>query len=528
MTILKKNIFVLMGTLITLVLASCGNASENDWPTDGSVKFFYENKEITPTYGEKNNVETYDYDSLKVHNTTNTLRDDFAYGVDASMVYEVEKHGGVYYNEDGKEQDVFQIMRNDGVNFVRFRVWNNPSSTTGAAYGGGNNTCDVDLEMAKRAKAANLNVMLDFHYSDFWADPSKQFLPKEWKEYGTDELYNAITTFTKETMQKFKDNGVTVDAVQIGNEINNGLMFPFGKLNTSSDASLEKISTILQTGITAAKAVFPHCYSIIHLAEGGQKETFEKFFTKLEENEVDYDIIGASYYPYWHGTLDNLQTNLDNITSITKKPVMIMETAWGFTTEENANASNIYDSTLEATGGYLTSVQAQATSLADICNVLSKVPNNLGLGVFYWEPAWLPVSGAGWATAAGQSYNAYGNDQYASNYSDGKASWSNQGLFSYTGKALPSLATYKHIQNKTNDEEEVATKVSRSEIDVVLNLALNQSLPTVFQVETNFDALRNYAVIWNEKDLTQLKQVEKNIVHGVVSGFNVIANVTCK
>ena len=92
MTILKKNIFVLMGTLITLVLASCGNASENDWPTDGSVKFFYENKEITPTYGEKNNVETYDYDSLKVHNTTNTLRDDFAYGVDASMVYEVEKH----------------------------------------------------------------------------------------------------------------------------------------------------------------------------------------------------------------------------------------------------------------------------------------------------------------------------------------------------------------------------------------------------------------------------------------------------
>ena len=150
--------------------------------------------------------------------------------------------------------------------------------------------------------------------------------------------------------------------------------------------------------------------------------------------------------------------------------------------------------------------------LSDIITKSKAIGDNC-LGVFYWEPAWLPVSGAGWATAAGQSYNAYGNDKYASNYSDGKASWSNQGLFSYTGKALPSLATYKHIQNKTNDEEEVATKVSRSEIDVVLNLALNQSLPTVFQVETNFDALRNYAVIWNEKDLTQLKQVEKNIVH---------------
>ncbi|MFA6755599.1 MAG: glycosyl hydrolase 53 family protein [Bacilli bacterium] len=528
--ILKKlNGFLFLPALL-LAMNSCGSNYEDSytWPTDGSVKFNYDTRELTNNYGDKSNVESYDYDNLLVKTPTNALREDFAYGVDASMVYSIYQNGGIYYNEDGKEQNIFEIMHNDGVNFIRFRVWNDPYDANGNSYGGGENSVANDLIMAKQAKEAKLNVMLDFHYSDFWADPDTQYIPKAWQDYGSTDLENAIGTFTSETLQTFKDAGVTVDAVQIGNEINNGLLFPYGKLNTSSSTSWDKMARLLSQGIDATKSVFPHCYTVIHLAEGGQKQTFETFFTEMDKRELDYDIIGASYYPYWHGTLDNLQTNLNNVTAITGKPVMIMETAWGFTTEQNDNCSNIYDSTLEEAGGYLTSVQAQATCISDICDVLSQVPNNMGLGIFYWDADWIPTTNAGWATKQGQSYNDYGDDDHASLYSDGLSSWSNQALFSYTGKALPSLATYKYIKEGGHSEEEVGKDVKSDTVEIILNLGNNETLPTTYQVITNYDALREYEIVWDEEEVKQLDRAGKYVVHGVVNGVSVTANVTCE
>lgn len=522
---------LLIGLFSIQALTGCGNKTSIDdfvRPEDGSVLFDYEDNDVQDVYGSKTNSETIDYSSLKVNTTAKTLRDDFAYGVDASMVYACEKNGGVYYNEDGKEQDIFQIMHNDGVNFIRLRIWADPEDASGNSYGGGENNLENDLAMAKRAQAADMNILLDFHYSDFWADPDTQYMPKAWQNYGKTDIENAITTYTTSTLQSFKDNGINVDAVQIGNEINNGFLFPYGKLSKSSSTSWDKMARLLGLGIAAAKSVFPSVYSIIHLAEGGDSDVFQTFFQNMEDRNLDYDIVGASYYPYWHGPLSDLQANLDNISSVTGKPVMVMETAWGFTNEANDYSSNIYNSTLEDAGGYVTSVQAQATCIADIANVLSKVPDNMGLGMFYWDADWIPAPGAGWATAEGQSYNDYGNDAHASLYTDGLASWTNQALFSYSGKALPSLSTYKYLKDGTRTATEVGYSVRDDEVAYTLNLTEKETLPTTFKVQTNLDALREYDIVWDEDEVAQLTKAGTYTVHGVVNGVTVTATVTCE
>ncbi len=490
--------------------------------------FTYEDISFTDTIGSKTNDESYNYGALKVNKVENTLRDDFAFGVDASMVKVVEDCGGVYFNQNGQEQEVFQILRKSGVNFVRFRLWNNPFNKWDDPYGGGNNNAEVDIELAKRAKAANLNVMIDFHYSDFWADPDRQNIPREWGGYLQSEIPQAIENFTTETLQKFKDAGVTVDAVQIGNETNNGLCGYAINWN-DVDRSFDTMADMFKSGIKGAKKVFKDVKTMIHLANGGNTAEYENYFTKLDARGVDYDIIGASFYPHLSGTMDDLQTNLDNISKKTGKPVIVAETSWGFTDEYNENTENSYSSADEEVGGYLTSTQAQATMLRDICNVLSKVPENRGLGIFYWEPEWLPVEGASWATAAGQSYQYYGNDSKRTSYTDGKATWSNQGLFSYTGKALPSINTFQYVRNGLNEATEQSVSARHETISITINLAADEKLPATARVVTDFDAIRYAPVSW---DNDAVEAVKTRGVHtglkGVLDGkFNITASANC-
>ena len=490
--------------------------------------FTYEDISFTDSYGSKTNAEAHNYDAIKVNPTDEELRKDFAFGVDASMTKVVEDCGGVYYNQDGREQDVFQILRRSGVNFVRFRLWNNPQNKYGDKYGGGNNDVATDIELAKRAKAANLNVMIDFHYSDFWADPDRQNIPRDWGTLVDKELPNAINEFTVNTLKQFKSAGVTVDAVQIGNEINNGLSGYSINWN-DTETSFDQMANMLSAGIKGAKSVFKNVKTMIHLANGGNTAEYETFFTAMDKRKVNYDIIGASFYPHLSGSLEDLQTNLDNVSKVTGKPVIIAETSWGFTTQYNENTENSYSAEDENVGGYLTSEQAQATMIRDICNVLSKVPNNKGLGIFYWEPGWLPVSGASWATAAGQSYQYYGNDSKTSTYTDGKATWSNQGLFSYTGKALSSLKTYSYIREGHNSATELSVSNRYELISVTINLAANETLPTTAKVVTDFDAIRNAPVVWDASavEAVKTKGTHTNL-HGVVDGkYNITCNAKC-
>lgn len=526
-----------IGCVISLGLTSCGtdsssqtNSSSGGGGEQTEVKFNYSNVSYTPTYGTRTNEESHDYDSIKVQPTDKALRDDFAMGVDGSMIAQIEENGGVYYNQNGQEQDVFQILRESGVNFFRVRLWNNPQSRLKRLYGGGNNNLNTDIQLCRRAKAVGMNVLVDFHYSDFWADPDKQWRPKDWRTYSQEQVNTAIKEFTAESLQAFKDADVTVDAVQIGNETNNG-MCGFDIDWGDTDSSFDTIAAMMKAGIEGAKSVFPSTYTMIHLANGGNTAEFETYFKAMDERGVNYDIIGASFYPYMSGKLESLAENLNNIAKVTGKPVIVAETSWGFTDEANDNASNTYyGENYEDVGGYLTSEQAQATSLRDIVNVLANVDDNKGLGVFYWEPGWLPVSGSAWATAAGQSYCDYGNDDHRSEYTDGKATWSNQGLFSYTGKALASINTFKYLSTREgfNATEETVVSQRENNLDVEINVAASEELPETGSVVTNYDAIRQAEIVWDQESIEKSKQVGEYTANGTLAGqYPITANVKC-
>jgi arabinogalactan endo-1,4-beta-galactosidase len=504
----------------SLLIEGCGKSA-----TNAAVSFSYDSTPFTPSHGSKTNNETHDYSSLIVNPLTQELRSDFAYGVDASMVYKVEALGGVYYNEAGQQQDVFQILAADGVNFFRCRLWNNPADKYGRTYGGGENNLDVDLALCKRAQAAGMNICVDFHYSDFWADPDHQVIPKDWQSLDASAIPSALKSYTTTALTSFKNAGINVAAVQLGNEINNGMMGSYGAINWNKmDDSFTYISSLLKAGIEGMKAVYPNAASIIHLSSGTNKEEYATYFNYLNKNGVAYDIIGASYYPHIHGSLSKLQANLDAISAQTNKPVMIMETSWGYTTDFVQDVTaNEYDSTDEDNGGYLTSEQAQATCLRDVLDVLSKVPNKLGLGCFYWEPGWLPVSENGavasWATARGQSYIYNGDDKHSSSYKDGLATWCNQGWFSYSGKALASASVYKKIKaGGANTVSETPISARKSAYEATINLAASETLPTMGKVVTNLAAIRDAAVVWTASEAAQCTKVGTYTIHGTLAG----------
>lgn len=525
----KFNLFILLGATVAL-LSSCGSDGET---YSREVKFTYENEEHIESASETEKLadslnKSYDYDSLIVNPLDKALRDDFACGVDASMIHELEECGAKYYNNDGYKQDIFSLLKLGGCNYFRVRLWNDPTYY-GITYGGGANTVDVDIELAKRAQEVGMNVLVDFHYSDFWADPDYQIAPKEWKSYSFDEVVNAVNTFTKESLQAFKDAGVTVNAVQIGNEINNGLIGEFGKIDwADTTESFQRVSRLLTSGINGAKSVFEDVYTIIHLANGGSWDEYEVYFAKLAENNVPYDIIGVSYYPYYHGGIDLLKENLENCVATFNKPVMVMETSYGNTIDSsNVWVGNTYNASCEDTGNYITGVQGQTTSLRDIVNVVNNIENNMGLGVFYWEPTWLPlapttVSGydmitehsAGWATEYGLCYKNFNNNsnllsQIKANSDNNinKSTWANQGWFDYNGKALPSLYGFKILKDgEMNATEEKPLYFRDGTISYTLNRADENDLgPTTVRCVTNLQAIREYDVVW-EQSIAELKK----------------------
>jgi len=525
----RKHLLIALSVFGVLSLVSC---NENSSST--SSAYFSYSPTSSTTIGAKTNAESHPYSSLKVDKVDDSLRDDFAMGVDASMVYDVEKAGGVYFNAKGQEQDIFEILRDNGVNFVRFRLWNDPVRKVGKhPYGGGDNSYAVDLAMAKRVKAAGLNVMIDFHYSDFWADPDYQQCPKAWQTFdyknpANADIPNAVKTFTASTLSDFKNEGVVVDAVQIGNEINNGIAGYAIDWNDMT-TSFSYVAKVLSAGIEGAKSVNPNVRSVIHLANGGNKDEFQTFFEAMDSHKVDYDIIGASYYPYLAGSLDSLQTNLDNISTITGKPVMICEMSWGFTTDFNDFTANQYTTDDEDVGGYLTSEQAQATAIRDVINVLSKVPGQKGLGIFYWEPGWLPVSSeVMWASKYGQAYQYTGDDSQWSDYSDGLDTWANQGLFSYSGKALSSLQVFAKVKAGFNEISETSVSARHLEQKVAINVAAKETLPSLLPCETNFDAIRQFPVVYEAGAADKVKVKGSYTFSATIDGqYAIQVEVTC-
>jgi arabinogalactan endo-1,4-beta-galactosidase len=534
-----KKTFALLIVASALALAGCGNM-----PSSGSFSSNASSSASSgavssasfPSYsnGGTTNSEAHDYDNIIVNGPTKALSSSFMYGVDCSIVHDIESLGGRYYNEQGREEDIFKILAADGVNYARFRVWVDPyNAIDGKSYGGGANDTATDIYLAERASAAGLKVMLDFHYSDFWTDPSHYWAPKVWSSLPKSKIAAALGTYTTSTLQAFKDAGVTVSAVQIGNEINTGLA---GVASSASVSSNNYFANMIKAGIAAAKGVFPAILTSVHLTNIKSASAVYELIDSLVSNGCAFDQVGISYYPYWHGTKANLQAVLNTVAASTGKPVFIAETGWGFTDEQTDYATNQFSTSgFGQTGGYLTSEQGQLTETADLVDILSQVPNQKGIGIFYWEPDWLPVEGSYWATKAGEYYNDKGADAatavYEAAYSDSsqKQSWANQAWFSYTGKALSSASVYRHLQNRDKEAPEVVEGLVKSAISLNVNLKGGSwAMPSTVQGYTNTGAYRDLAVVWDATAVAAITVDGTYPVAGTADGFAVTATVVAE
>ncbi|HNN69720.1 MAG TPA: glycosyl hydrolase 53 family protein, partial [Ferruginibacter sp.] len=241
-------------------------------------------------------------------------------GADISFLPELEHKGMKFYDTDGKENDAIQILKNHGLNYVRLRIFNNPASDSG--YSPKDGFCDLahTLQMAKRVKAAGMKLLLDFHYSDYWADPQKQWMPRAWRNKSFTELKKAVYDYTKMVVQALKEQGTAPDMVQVGNEINHGMIWPAGSIT-----EMDQLAQLFFAGVQAVKAASPPTSIMLHIALGGQNDESRYFIDQMNMRGVPYDVIGLSYYPKWHNTLADLEYNLEDLSRRYNKDVIVVE-----------------------------------------------------------------------------------------------------------------------------------------------------------------------------------------------------------
>lgn len=365
-------------------------------------------------------------------------------GMDISTLLEVEKCGGKFYDGNGAE-DVLEILKRYDVNAVRIRLWNDPYSEAGEPYGAGTNDLASAIELSKRAREKGFDILLDYHYSDFWADPGKQFIPKAWRNFSVEELENAVYEYTRNTLLVLKKEGVLPDMVQVGNELSNGLLWPYGRV-----PNYDNIARFVNAGIRAVREVSDKALKekvisekiliMIHLDNGGNNALYREWFDNFVKRGEDFDIIGLSYYPFWHGTLDMLENNMKDISMRYGKDLIIAEVSMGYTMEDYASFEKLepFERKGMATRQelvdkieYPMTKEGQAAFMNELFRRIDSVPEGKGRGYFYWEPAWIPVPGSGWATESSLKYiedkGPCGNE------------WANQALFDYNGNALLAL-----------------------------------------------------------------------------------------
>ena len=333
------------------------------------------------------------------------------------------------------------------MNYIRLRVWNDPYDENGNGYGGGDNDVATAIELGKRATQYGMKVNIDFHYSDFWADPKRQHAPKAWEGMSADEKADALYDFTKESLTQILDAGVDVGMVQVGNEINNGM---------SGETDVPAVMGLLSAGSRAVREIADSYGKdiriVLHYTNIEDNEEVDTMAANLKEYGVDYDIFGLSYYPFWDGTNENMQNVAKNIMDRYGKKVVIAETSYCYTEKDGDGFGNSFDGIEDAVDGYAPTVQSQATMIRDICAAANEVGV---LGVFYWEGTWIPVGsedqdnsalwekyGSGWAS----SYSAEYDPDDAGLYYGG-CTWDNQAMFDFTGHPLPSLNVFRYLKD---------------------------------------------------------------------------------
>ena len=370
-------------------------------------------------------------------------------GMDLSTLLELDRLGAKYYDE-GKERDILDIMKDYDVDTIRLRIWNDPWGKDHESYGAGENDVPTTLEIAKRVSEKGFGVLMNFHYSDFWADPGKQIKPKSWEGMTVAELTQAVYDFTFDTMELFKKEGVNITMVQVGNELSNGLLWPEGKIDVDAGiGEYDNIAKFVSAGIRAVRKSNPDIPVMIHLDNGGNNELYRRWFDNYVARGEDFDLIGLSYYPFWHGTMDQLMNNMNDIAEPYHKDLIIAEVSMGYSMEDYKAYEKLSDSERK---GYATrpalvekiefpmTREGQADFMRTLLARLETVAEHRARGFFWWEPAWIPVPGSGWATPASLEYmndpGPCGNE------------WANQALFDYDGNVLPTLEVIRDYKEK--------------------------------------------------------------------------------
>lgn len=238
---------------------------------------------------------------------------EFIKGMDISMLPELEDAGVTYY-DNGNPEELLSVLQKNGVNAIRLRIWNDPYDVNHCPYGGGTNDIQAVLNIAQRIRDKGMYFLLDFHYSDFWTDPKKQIKPKMWRDLSGEKLGSAIYQYTETVLRELKEKGLAPDMVQVGNEITNGFVWPEGQLDTylyleekQPERKYEKMFSLLNKGIQAVRDVDSGMKIVLHLDFGGDNGLYREWFDAAELYNVDYDVIGLSYYPYWHASLEKLE-----------------------------------------------------------------------------------------------------------------------------------------------------------------------------------------------------------------------------
>ena len=429
------------------------------------------------------------------------ISDDFYRGMDASAVLALENSGVKYYNFDGEEQDVFMTLAQAGVNYIRLRVWNDPYDENGNGYGGGNNDVATAIALGQRATKYGMKVCIDFHYSDFWADPKKQFVPKAWEGMDIEEKSDALYNFTLESLTQLLDAGVNVGMVQIGNEINNGM---------SGETDVANVRKLLTAGSKAVREAAANSGKeilvAVHYTNIDDMKKLDTLLTGLQVKEIDYDIVGLSFYPYWHGTIEDLKNAIIHIRDTYGKKVYVAENAYCYTAEDGDGSANSVEGTDDLAEGYSASVQGQANEVRDVCAAASEAGAE---GVFYWEGTWIPVGpadadnsalwekyGSGWASSYASGYDPKDAGQYY-----GGCSWDNQAMFDFTGHPLASLKVFKYLKYGATAPLAVD---SIPAVTVACNIGTDPELPDTVSVIYNDRSEAQVPVIWNTDDVAAI------------------------
>lgn len=503
------------------------------------------------------------------------LSEDFIHGVDVSSYLSVVESGAKYYDENGKEQNLFTILENAGVNYVRLRVWNCPfpldengdykyvgadgeteykasevvedgtdaygfkqfklksdgTKVYRETYGAG--ICDVDTAavIGKLATEHHMQVLIDFHYSDFWADPKKKTVPKAWKSMNLTAKKAALEAFTKESLETLIDAGVDVGMVQIGNEINNGMA---GETDTAN------VYELLKSGSKAVRAVAAGKKKDILIAvhfTDPQNEGYQYGRAKeLKDANVDYDVFATSYYPFWHGSADNLTTSLKQIADDFDKKVMVAEISYAWTMEDGDGYGNIVNSgATDQTYDYPIDTEGQATAVRDAIAAISAIGEK-GIGTFYWEPAWIPVNvydasaknaekvlaanekawklnGSGWGTIFANDYDPEIVD------SRNGGTWDNQAFFDFNGNVLPSINVYKWVYTGAEGPAKVSGVAAAS---YEMGYQADPVLPAKVKVTFNDGTSQKVKVTWNANEAEALKTADfgEYTVNGSLDAFS--------